>query len=89
MVETTLAKMRKCSIANNLNIEVHLLRPPAEQSFWVNVIGRGYPPSNRVFRWCTSPFKINPMSSFVEKRVGRCALKLESLTTRKTTLCLN
>ncbi len=34
MVETTLAKMRKCSIANNLNIEVHLLRPPAEQSFW-------------------------------------------------------
>jgi len=71
MVETTLAKMRKCSIANNLNIEVHLLRPPAEQSFWVNVIGRGYPPPNRVFRWCTSRLKINPMSSFVEKWIGR------------------
>ena len=41
MIETTLPKMRKCSSEQNLNIEVHLLRPPAEQSFWVNIIGRG------------------------------------------------
>jgi hypothetical protein len=26
---------------------------PSEQSFWVNIIGRGYPPPNRTFRWCT------------------------------------
>ncbi len=71
MVEGTLAKMQKCSTAQNLNIEVHLLRPPAEQSFWVNVIGRGYPPPNRVFRWCTSRLKIDPMSGFVEKWIGR------------------
>jgi len=51
MIETTLAKMRKCSAEQNLNIEVNLLRPPAEHSFWVNIIGRGYPPPNRVFRW--------------------------------------
>ncbi|HVF10447.1 MAG TPA: hypothetical protein VNA16_06580, partial [Abditibacteriaceae bacterium] len=70
MVETTLARMKKCSVANNLNIEVHLLRPPAEQSFWVNIIGRGYPPPNRVFRWFTSRLKIDPMSRFVENRVG-------------------
>ena len=70
MVETTLAKMQKVSKANRLNIEVHLLRPPAEQSFWVNVIGRGYPPPNRVFRWCTSRLKIDPMSRFVENQVG-------------------
>ena len=67
MVETTLAKMKKCAAANNLNIEMHLLRPPAEQSFWVSVIGRGYPPPNRVFRWCTSRLKIDPMSRFVEQ----------------------
>ncbi|HEX8236834.1 MAG TPA: DNA phosphorothioation system sulfurtransferase DndC [Abditibacteriaceae bacterium] len=71
MVETTLARMQKCSQAHGLNIEVHLLRPPADQSFWVNVIGRGYPPPNRVFRWCTSRLKIDPMSRFVENRVGR------------------
>ncbi len=48
MIETTLGKMRKCSVEQNLNIEVHLLRPPAEQSFWVNIIGRGFPPPTRL-----------------------------------------
>ena len=71
MIETTLAKMRKCSIEQNLNIEVHLLRPPAEQSFWVNIIGRGYPPPNRTFRWCTQRMKIDPVTRFVEQRMGR------------------
>ena len=71
MVETTLARMRKCSQDNQLNVEVHLLRPPAEQSFWVNIIGRGYPPPNRVFRWCTQRLKIDPMTRFFESRMGR------------------
>jgi len=30
-IETTLAKMRKCAAENDLKLEVHLLRPPAEQ----------------------------------------------------------
>jgi DNA sulfur modification protein DndC len=42
MVEKSLAQMQKFSRARNLNVEVHLLRPPGEQSFWVNVIGRGH-----------------------------------------------
>ena len=53
MVEGTLDKMRKCSEQHELNMDVNLLRPPSEQSFWVNIIGRGYPPPNRTFRWCT------------------------------------
>jgi len=45
MVEGTLDKMRKCSEQHELNMDVNLLRPPSEQSFWVNIIGRGYPPN--------------------------------------------
>ena len=71
MIETSLAKMRKCSAEQKLNIEVHLLRPPPEQSFWVNIIGRGYPPPNRTFRWCTQRMKIDPVTRFVEQRMGR------------------
>jgi DNA sulfur modification protein DndC len=71
MVETTLARMRKFAQEHSLNIEVHLLRPPAEQSFWVNILGRGYPPPNRVFRWCTQRLKIDPVTRFVESRMGR------------------
>jgi DNA sulfur modification protein DndC len=71
MVEGTLARMRKFSQEHSLNVEVHLLRPSAEQSFWVNIIGRGYPPPNRVFRWCTQRLKIDPVTRFVESRMGR------------------
>lgn len=69
-IEVTLARMRKFSEKNSLNIEVHLLKPPSEESFWVNIIGRGYPPPNRVFRWCTQRLKINPVTTFVEQRIG-------------------
>jgi DNA sulfur modification protein DndC len=67
MIEGTLAKMQKCSHAEGLNLDVNLLRPPPEQSFWVNIIGRGYPPPNRVFRWCTQRLKIDPVTTFVER----------------------
>ena len=70
MVEGTLEKMRKCSEKNSLRIDVNLLRPSADQSFWVNIIGRGYPPPNRVFRWCTQRMKIDPVTIFVQQRLG-------------------
>ena len=70
MVEGTLEKMRKCSEKNEMRIDVNLLRPSADQSFWVNIIGRGYPPPNRVFRWCTQRMKIDPVTIFVQQRLG-------------------
>ncbi|MCP9468736.1 MAG: DNA phosphorothioation system sulfurtransferase DndC [Nitrospira sp.] len=70
MVESTLARMHRFSQQNGLNIKVHLLKPPPEQSFWVNIIGRGYPPPNRTFRWCTQRMKIDPVNDFVKQRIG-------------------
>jgi DNA sulfur modification protein DndC len=70
MVEGTLAKMQHWSEANELRIDTHLLSPPPEQSFWVNIIGRGYPPPNRFFRWCTQRLKIDPVSEWVERHLG-------------------
>ena len=70
MVEGTLSRMGRLSRQNELNIEVNLLKPPPEQSFWVNMIGRGYPPPNRTFRWCTQRLKIDPVNEFVNQRIG-------------------
>jgi len=70
MVEGTLDQMRRVSLQHNLNIDTHLLKPPAEETFWTNIIGRGYPPPNRTFRWCTQRMKIDPVNVFVKKRVG-------------------
>ena len=60
MVESALARMRRFSEQNDLNIEANLLKPPPEQSFWVNMTGRGYPPPNRTFRWCRSALRLTP-----------------------------
>jgi len=53
-----------------LNIDANLLKPTVEESFWVNMIGRGYPPPNRTFRWCTQRMKIDPVNVYVQQRLG-------------------
>jgi len=70
MIEGALDRMRKCSQQHGLNIEAKLLKPMYEESFWVNIIGRGYPPPNRTFRWCTQRMKIDPVNDFVKQRIG-------------------
>jgi|GEM_PF-279954 putative sulfurtransferase DndC len=69
MLERTLSRMQRFAAQGHLNAEVHLLRPSAENSFWVNIIGRGYPPPNRTFRWCTQRMKIDPVSEWIRRRV--------------------
>jgi len=51
---------------HRLNITTHLLTPPISQSFWINLIGRGYTAPTRNFRWCTQRLKINPVSTFIK-----------------------
>lgn len=83
MIEGTLDRMRKFADAQALNMDVHLLRPPPEQSFWVNIIGRGYPPPNRHFRWCTQRMKIDPVNQFVERTLGRTGQAILHLGARR------
>lgn len=83
MIEGTLDKMRRYALKAGLNIDVHLLKPPPDQSFWVNLIGRGYPPPNRHFRWCTQRLKIDPVTAFVEKTLGRTGQAILHLGARR------
>ncbi|MCP5495461.1 MAG: hypothetical protein H7A23_12960 [Leptospiraceae bacterium] len=34
--------------------------PKLENTFWLNLIGKGYPSPNKWFRWCTQRMKIRP-----------------------------
>jgi hypothetical protein len=61
MVEGTFARIRRFSQEYDLNIEVNLPRPPSEQWFWMNIIGRGYPPPNNSSR-------CNPANGSCDKR---------------------
>lgn len=69
-VQEELDRMNDFSEKHGLNITAHLLKPLTQQSFWVNIIGRGYPPPNRSFRWCTQRLKIDPVSEFIRNKLG-------------------
>lgn len=84
MIEGTLDRMRKCSQQNDLKIDVNLLKPTMEESFWVNIIGRGYPPPNRNFRWCTQRMKIDPVNVFVKRRIGHWGEAIIHLGARRS-----
>jgi DNA sulfur modification protein DndC len=55
-----------------LNVPVHVVRthPIPEESFWVNLLGKGYPAPNRTFRWCTDRMKIRPTSRLIREIVA-------------------
>lgn len=48
-------------------LEIHITEPCIDQTFWVNVIGRGYIPPTRNFRWCTDRMKILPTNRLLER----------------------
>ena len=54
---------------DGLPIKSAMVTPPANNSFWANVIGRGFPTPrmNGTFRWCTDRLKINPSGEYIQK----------------------
>ena len=51
-----------------LTVVVAELVPQQDQTFWVNLIGRGYPTPVREFRWCTDRMKIQPAMKYVKEQ---------------------
>src|SRR5665213_2453898 len=70
-VQHSLKKMADAAAEQHLPVEPHRLTPSSEDSFWVNLVGRGYPAPRPKFRWCTSRLKINPSNTFISDVVDR------------------
>ncbi|WP_252198504.1 DNA phosphorothioation system sulfurtransferase DndC [Clostridium sp. MCC353] len=63
----SLKKMTERAKAAKLPIIPHRLTPAITNTFWVNLIGRGYPYPRRDFRWCTDRMKIDPSNRFIKE----------------------
>ena len=61
--------IRAAARAAGLPITVKVTEPCIDQTFWVNVIGRGYIPPTRNFRWCTDRMKILPTNDLIRRLV--------------------
>ena len=68
-VNKILEQIEKKAIKHSLPIKVQKTTPRLEDSFFVNLIGKGYPAPNNAFRWCTERLKIKPTSRFVDELV--------------------
>lgn len=64
-VNRSLDAMRAAAEAQGLPVTPHRLRPAIKDTFWVNLIGRGYPAPRHKFRWCTDRLKIQPSNTFI------------------------
>ncbi len=53
----------------NLPFEAYKVTPKIDNTFWVNMIGRGYPAPYSRFRWCTDRLKIEPANRFITEMV--------------------
>ena len=47
-------------------VKTTVLTPDPEESFWVLVIGKGYPMPHNGFRWCTARLKVRPVERYME-----------------------
>lgn len=70
MIEKVLRLINQQGQKDGLPISAHPVYPKWNQTFWVNLLGRGYPAPTKSFRWCTERMKIHPVSDFITNKVA-------------------
>jgi DNA sulfur modification protein DndC len=68
-VTQSLETMRRAAEEQRLPIQPNRLVPDVKDTFWVGLIGKGYPAPKPKFRWCTERLKIKPSNSFIRRVV--------------------
>lgn len=79
----SLRKMENQAKEQDLPIVPHRLTPTTSNTYWVNLIGRGYPYPRRDFRWCTDRMKIDPSNRFIKQILDAESEAILVLGTRK------
>lgn len=69
-VNNHLQKIQEKSIELSMPFKVDHTTPQLENSFWVNLIGKGYPAPNNMFRWCTERLKISPTTQYIKDKIS-------------------
>lgn len=82
-VTRSLITMQRAAEEQSLPIQPHRLTPTLSDTFWVNLIGKGYPAPRPKFRWCTERLKINPSNAFITNVVRKSGEAILVLGTRK------
>ena len=79
----TLERLEATAREQRMPFQTDIVRPKTDDTFWVNLIGRGYPAPYTRFRWCTDRMKIRPANEFVLDRVAEHGEVIMVLGVRK------
>ena len=79
----TLDRIKIVAREQKMPFQTALVRPRIDDTFWVNLIGRGYPAPYTRFRWCTDRMKIRPANQFILDRVAEYGEVIMVLGVRK------
>ena len=79
----TLDIMELAAKKQGLPISTNLVRPEIKDSFWVCLLGLGYPAPSSNFRWCTDRLKIKNADRFINEKVSEYGEAIVCLGTRK------
>ncbi len=82
-VRKSLKQIKVAACDQQMPMIPHLLHPELKETFWVGLIGKGYPAPRRKFRWCTERLKISPSNSFVRDIIRVCGETILILGIRK------
>ncbi|QAV26937.1 DNA phosphorothioation system sulfurtransferase DndC [Neobacillus thermocopriae] len=83
-INEQLLKIKKSAKDLELPIHVEKVMPDIKNTFWVNLIGRGYPAPRQKFRWCTDRLKIDPANAFILNKVSEFGETIVVLGVRKS-----
>lgn len=82
-VEKSLKAMEQVAEDKKIPIKTKSLIPEYNNTFWVNLIGRGYPFPRMKYRWCTDRLKIQPVNNFIKNKIAEHGEVILVLGTRK------
>ena len=82
-VRKSIKQMNVAAIEQEMPINTHVLQPEWTDTFWVGLIGKGYPAPRGKFRWCTDRLKISPSNRFIRNVIRTSGETILVLGTRK------
>lgn len=82
-INNTLKNINENAGRENLPFIAEKVMPIIKDTFWVNLIGRGYPAPQTGFRWCTERMKIRPADRFIQDKVSKYGEIITVLGIRK------
>jgi len=83
-INGNLALINKAAQEQGLPIQAVKLYPQIKNSFWVLLIGKGYPTPSKSFRWCTDRLKIKTSDTFILDKVSEHGEVILVLGVRKS-----